>query len=307
MICGLAGNIADLLQPKVTPILVVTRSRWKLRFGTKNPSLTVWEPPKKLTPYSFPKELKKAMEKERLKAGLAEIKKEIIKWKDEQKERILCDPLLVLHHRDYEYVWKFDSRESLENWIASSDKDHKIGKSEAKLDLSPTKKALFYGTLNCDPPTDGVHKISGFANIKCIRAYKSFKRDTTLDWSMYTHLLMRIRGDGRSYMLNIHTAGYFDVKWHDMYQYVLFTRGGPYWQLVKIPFSKFLLSFKGRVQDKQTPIPLSFITAFGITLMDKIPGNFSLEVDYIGLYFDANHTEEFAYEMYKTKPFVAGI
>jgi hypothetical protein len=28
--------------------------------------------------------------------------------------------------------------------------------------------------------------------------------------------------------------GYFDIMWNDIYSYVLFTRGGPYWQLSKV-------------------------------------------------------------------------
>lgn len=63
---------------------------------------------------------------------------------------------------------------------------------------------------------------------------KSFKRDAYFDWRMYSHIVLRVRGDGRSYMLNITTMGYFDIMWNDIYTYALFTRGGPYWQLSKV-------------------------------------------------------------------------
>lgn len=76
--------------------------------------------------------------------------------------------------------------------------------------------------------------------------------------------------------------------------------------LLQIPFSKFFLSSKGRIQDKQCPIPLHRVTNFGITLGDKINGPFQLEIDYIGLEYDPNHYEEFAYEMYKTDKFIVG-
>lgn len=71
--------------------------------------------------------------------------------------------------------------------------------------------------------------------------------------------------------------------------------------LFQIPFSKFFLSSKGRVQDKQTALPLNRISNFGISVGARVgtEGPFNLEIDYIGLEFDPLHTEEFAYELYK--------
>lgn len=63
---------------------------------------------------------------------------------------------------------------------------------------------------------------------------KSFKRDTYWDWSQYNTLVVRLRGDGRSYLLNLSTEGYFDLLWFDMYHYVLYTRGGPHWQTARV-------------------------------------------------------------------------
>lgn len=63
---------------------------------------------------------------------------------------------------------------------------------------------------------------------------KSFKRASTYNWSLYNTLVLKVRGDGRSYLLNISCEGYYDITWNDIYHYVLYTRGGPYWQIAKV-------------------------------------------------------------------------
>ena len=119
--------------------------------------------------------------------------------------------------------------------------------------------------------------------------------------------VMRVRGDGRSYLINLSCEGDFDIIWNDIYHYVLYTRGGPHWQFVRIPFSKFFLASKGRVQDRQCPIVLNRVTNIGFAVGAKggHDGNFNLEIDYIGVEYDPNFKEEFAYEMYKTDRYIA--
>lgn len=168
----------------------------------------------------------------------------------------------------------------------------------SRLELSPIGTGIFSGTLSTRLPKDGRIKNAGFCNITTIPKQKSFKRDVCHDWTPYTHLVLRIRGDGRCYTLNISTRGIFDLTWNDVYHYVLYTRGGPYWQYVRIPFSKFVFSSKGRLQDDQTVIMLHEVTNFGISLGDDVNGHFKLEIDYIGLERDEYHDEEFAYESY---------
>jgi NADH dehydrogenase [ubiquinone] 1 alpha subcomplex assembly factor 1 len=117
---------------------------------------------------------------------------------------------------------------------------------------------------------------------------------------------MNIRGDGRSYLINIATEGYFDLTWNDVYHYILYTRGGPHYQTVRIPFSKFFLSSKGRVQDRQFPIPLNRVTSLGFSVGARggTDGPFNLEIDFVGLEFDSTHQERFAYEMYKQDKYI---
>lgn len=152
-------------------------------------------------------------------------------------------------------VWEFNSAEALDQWVLTSDKDHNEGYSSCSLTMNNYSKGVFsgmylliylfplkksvvlltiLGELNTRVPKDGNIKRSGYCNMRSIRARKSFKRDSYLDWTMYNVLVMRVRGDGRSYMLNLATTGYFDVMWNDVYNYVLFTRGGPYWQVAKV-------------------------------------------------------------------------
>lgn len=52
---------------------------------------------------------------------------------------------------------------------------------------------------------------------------------------------MKVRGDGRPYMLTISMDRFFDVGWFDQYHYTLFTHGGPYWQTAKVEHTIILL------------------------------------------------------------------
>lgn len=130
--------------------------------------------------------------------------------------------------------WQFNDKTNLEDWVVSCDSDHNEGYSTCSLNVSPVGKGLFSGNLSTQLVRDGKVKKAGYCNIKSIRPTKSFKRDSFHDWSSYTHLVMRVRGDGRSYMITLGAAGYFDVNWHDQFHFALFTRGGPHWQISKV-------------------------------------------------------------------------
>ncbi|KAK3879885.1 hypothetical protein Pcinc_015588 [Petrolisthes cinctipes] len=238
-----------------------------------------------------------------VREGLKELRTEIFKWQQEVKEKFEDDPIWVMPG-DMNKVWELDNEAALENWNVTSDSDHGEGFSSGSLTISPTGHGLFSGHISTQVPKDGRVKTAGYCNMKSLRPRKSFKRDAYLDWSQYTHLEMRVRGDGRNYLLNIGNAGYFDITWNDVYSYILFTRGGPHWQLTRIPFSKFFLASKGRVQDKQIQVQLDQVTSLGISAGDRINAPFRLEIDYIGVYHDPNHTETFAYEMYRVPKFM---
>ena len=52
------------------------------------------------------------------------------------------------------------------------------------------------------------------------------------DLDSFDTVEIRLRGDGRSYFFNIHPEGYKSI--HDLYQGLLFTRGGPHWEIIRV-------------------------------------------------------------------------
>ncbi|CAD7085308.1 unnamed protein product [Hermetia illucens] len=276
-------------------LLILSRARF---LHTSPPLSTFWERDKKS---GYKTELPLPSKKQLILDGFKELKSEIALWREEMKEKLATDPLLLYRPGEVDVAFSFKNDKDLEKWTTTTDKDHNEGFSEATLEISPAGHGLFHGHVDSRLLKDGKIKKSGYANIRTKRVRKSFKRETTYDWEPYNSLVLRVRGDGRSYLLNIHCEGYFDLLWNDVYHYVLYTRGGPHWQVAKIPFSKFFFASKGRVQDRQTPIKLNRVTHFGISVGARggHDGPFSLEVDYIGLEFDPKHREEFAYEMYQ--------
>lgn len=237
--------------------------------------------------------------------GLEGIKKHFTLLKKEFTDRWVGPegrPIVEHMLEQNRVVWEFRGPESLEEWTVSS--DHEIGgHSEVYLKLGKNDNTCFlYGTLSSVPPRDGETRYSGYCTMRSKQPLASFDRKKHHDWSSFNTLHLRVRGDGRPWMINIAAETYFFHQKDDIYSYFLYTRGGPYWQDVKIPFSKFFLTHRGRIQDDQHPLWLDKVNTIGFTLGDKADGPFQLEIDFIGVCKDYAHTEEFAYEAYKRNP-----
>lgn len=253
---------------------------------------------------------KSAMQENKLKMaldGVKMLKSEMKLFMHEWKVKVENDSVMDREHLDHTYLFHFKNEKEVKSWTVTCDSDHLEGSSTATLDLNRNGNALFYGNICTQVPKDGIIKETGYANIRSPRLMRSFKRAIPYDLSRYTHLVMRVRGDGRTYMINLQMDMTFDIHWDDVYNFPLYTRGGPYWQVAKIPFSRFYKGFKGRIQDKQEQLILDRIANFGITIGDDNDGPFQLEIDYLGCMYDMNHEEEFAWEMYQAEPYTVGV
>jgi len=183
----------------------------------------------------------------------------------------------------------------------SSDSTWGEGYSMGSLEASSAlNSAIFCGDLSTTVPQDGRLKRAGYSNMKLVTQRLAFGRIKFLDFDVYDAIVLRIRGDGRTYMFNIHTHEFLDVNWMDLYSFPVHTRGGPYWQDVVIPFSKFFLQHRGFVQDKQPEFMRDIVKNVSITIMDQINGPFHLEIEYIGLKkLQTMFKEINAYEQYR--------
>ena len=56
-------------------------------------------------------------------------------------------------------------------------------------------------------------------------------RDEPFDLDIFDTIELRLRGDGRSYFFNIHPESHSK---DDLYQAFIFTRGGPYWEIIRV-------------------------------------------------------------------------
>jgi len=198
-------------------------------------------------------------------------------------------------------AFEFDTEAKRDDWIVTCDSTWGEGYSSASFGESTNckGKGLFSGELVTRPPNDGRVANAGYANIRSVYRTKSFGRIDTLDWIEFTHLILRVRGDGRTYMVNLYYHDEWDYMWHDLHQFPLHTRGGPYWQTTVIPFSKFILTYASRLQDFLERVRPHDIVALGITLADGNDGPFSLEVDSVKVRCERSTADDkVAYETY---------
>lgn len=207
-------------------------------------------------------------------------------------------------HTETMIQYQFRTESDMEKWQTGCDSDNSQGFSKCNLYKSDLGTAIFEGILSKRLVKDGIAKRAGWCTMRSIDT-NPFVFKKRYNWENYSHVIIKCRGDGRTYKVMLHTPEFADVTFGDSYSYPLHTHGGPYWQYEHIPFSRFFHTVYGRIMDRQYPITQTRISSFGIVLMDRIEGPFRLEIDFIGVYKDISHKEEFAYERYNI-PAVTG-
>ncbi|CAN0251755.1 complex I intermediate-associated protein 30, mitochondrial [Lampetra fluviatilis] len=237
--------------------------------------------------------------------GMGGVRKQLSALKEHLREKVVGPdgvPLGTYMAQQSHVPWACRGPHCLEDWLVSSDAEMG-GRSRSFLSLSKNNKTLlFHGELNNYIPRDGKTKYSGYCTLRSKPRLGFMNKKKAFDWGDMNVLFLRVRGDGRPYMINISVDNYYTHMQNDLYHYFLFTRGGPTWQDVKIPFSKFFLASRGRINDVQHPIQTDRVGTLGFTLGEQADGPFQLEIDFIGVYKDPAHSEEFAYETYKRNP-----
>ncbi|XP_074631579.1 complex I intermediate-associated protein 30, mitochondrial-like [Acropora palmata] len=186
-------------------------------------------------------------------------------------------------------LWDFKNKAALEEWTLITD-DQFGGKSTAEFVQSPGGRAIFKGNISTELPPATDVKYTGMCSIRAQPKWDWMGDVVTNDISDFDGIQMRLRGDGRTYAFNIQTHS---IREDDIHQTFIHTRGGPLWEIVRIPFTKFILTNAGYLQDHQMDFPR--IRTVGFTLADHNTGPFHLEIDYIKMVMFMYKPKHFQY------------
>ncbi len=134
------------------------------------------------------------------------------------------------------------------------------GLSESRMIETPDRTALFEGRLSLE-------NNGGFASVRAPLG--------PVDLSRFTGLSVRVRGDGRRYLLRLRTDDRFDGI---AYQ-ASFDADAGGWRTVDLPFSSFEPTFRGRTLPDAPRLDPGAIRQIGFMIADKKAGAFRLEIE----------------------------
>ena len=158
----------------------------------------------------------------------------------------------------------FKNADERENWQIIND-GVMGGISQSEIVFNDTGTATFQGRISLE-------NNGGFASTR------SKSHSYRLDGFIGLHV--RIRGDGKKYQLRVRTDKRFDGI---SYRY-RFTTQPETWLSIRVPFSEFVPTFRGRILSNVSPISPDQIQQVGFLISDKQAGNFRIEIDWIKAY-----------------------
>lgn len=136
------------------------------------------------------------------------------------------------------------------------------GVSTSQFKVTTNGYAVFSGTVRLE-------NNGGFASVRSAPVRENL--------AGLTAIVLRVRGDGRSYKLSVRTGTGFDIP---AYQCSFTTKPGE-WEEHRLPFGDFVPNYRGRVPRDMPPLDPAKINSVGFTISDKQAGPFRLEVAWI--------------------------
>jgi len=155
-------------------------------------------------------------------------------------------------------------------------------------DFSPADQTVSWRTINDTVMggvsasrflvRDGVGTFTGDVSLENYGGFASV-RSTPREYKLrgFDGIALRVRTDGKTYKFRARTSAAFDGV---SYQ-VSFRADGDGWSTVKLPFSKFRPTWRGRVLTDRPPLDPAAIRALGFLISDKQEGSFRLDIDWI--------------------------
>ena len=158
-------------------------------------------------------------------------------------------------------LFGFTGPEAAQQWQAVND-GVMGGVSDGRFRITPDNTLEFFGTLSLE-------NNGGFASIRT--------KPTDFDVKAGDTLVVRVKGDGREYVLNLYTRS---RRTAFSYRAPLPTTKDE-WTEVAVPLDDFIPTSYGRQVQGMGPVEPGEITSIGFMLSDKKPGPFRLNVDWV--------------------------
>lgn len=160
-------------------------------------------------------------------------------------------------------LFEFNAPESTGTWFIVND-DVMGGISQSGAEIVDNGVLLFTGDVSLE-------NNGGFASLR--------SDNQAFGISDATHIVLRVRGDGQLYRLQLRNNARADNVAYTAF----FETIADEWQEIAIPFSEFQPLFRSRVVADYPAIDPSQISSVGFMIQDKQVGEFRLEVDWIGV------------------------
>jgi len=140
-----------------------------------------------------------------------------------------------------------------------------------------TGYARFHGNISTELPKNRSDvQRSGYAAWRTLDPKATLFGKTLFNIDMYTYLALRIRSDGRSYLVNLQTES---VVLTDLHQHRLFAKRPGEWETVIIKWNDFVRTNHGFVVEPQTEMLRQKVRTIGIGLTDRVLGPFELCIE----------------------------
>ncbi len=158
-------------------------------------------------------------------------------------------------------LFDFTGPEAAQQWQAVND-GVMGGVSDGRFRITPESTLEFFGTLSLE-------NNGGFASVRT--------KPADLDIKAGDDLVIRVKGDGREYVLNLYTKA---RRMAFSYRAPLPTVKNE-WAEVAVPLEDFIPTSFGRRVQGMGPVEPDEITSIGFMLSDKKAGPFKMNVEWV--------------------------
>jgi NADH dehydrogenase [ubiquinone] 1 alpha subcomplex assembly factor 1 len=159
------------------------------------------------------------------------------------------------------------------------------GYSTSTLDFIPSRDKdepdhiRFHGRISTDLPPHRPKVLgTGYAGFRTQDRGVSMFGLGFWDIDPYAALALRVKSDGRRYYVNVQTDSLIPT---DLHQHRLYAKRPGEWETVLINFNDFVRTNFGKVAEPQSEIMRRKVKSVGLSLMDRVPGDFGLCIERI--------------------------